>query len=267
MPDFAANIDWLFTEHRFPDRFAMASAAGFSAVECSAPYQMDVSEIRKRLRRYGLKLAVIDTPPAADGMLGLGAVPGRSADFLDGVRRAVDMAAELSCPLVHAVAGVVEGDITHDVACSVFIENLSKAVEIAAAADIVLTLEPINPFDIAGYFLNRTGDAVAIINQIDSPNLRLQLDFYHRQMLEGSLTEAWEEHRNLIAHIQIAGLPGRHEPDDGEIWYPHLFDRLDRDGYTGWVGCEYSPRGKTLEGLRWASRWGIGLVVQSPRAQ
>lgn len=267
MPDFAANIDWLFTEHSFQDRFAAASAAGFSGVECSSPYQMAAVDIKKRLRRYGLKLVVIDTPPTSGDVTGAGAVPGRSDEFLDGIKRAVDYAAELSCPLVHAMAGVVAGDITHDAAHAVFVENLSRAAEIAAAAEIILTLEPINPFDIAGYFLNRTGDAVAIINQIDSPNLRLQLDFYHRQMLEGSLTEAWENHSDLIAHIQIAGLPGRHEPDEGEICYPHLFDLLDRDGYSGWVGCEYSPRGKTLEGLRWASRWGIGLVVQSPEAK
>lgn len=258
---FSANLDWLFKEQPYKDRFAAASAAGFSGVECLNPYALEARDIRRMLERYGLKLALLNTPPSVDGLLGIGATPGRSKDFIDGLKRAIDMAASLDCPLVHAVAGVLDGDTDRGDARKIFIDNLRAGLELAEGAGIKLTIEPINPFDVAGYFLNTTREAADIIAEIGSERLRLQLDFYHRQIVEGGLSQAWEEYGDLVAHVQIAGVPGRFEPDVGEINYPHIYDMLDRSGYEGWIGCEYRPAGKTLEGLRWAAPWGIGLHI------
>ncbi|MEQ9327108.1 MAG: TIM barrel protein [Rhodospirillales bacterium] len=259
MPKFSANLDWLFTDLPYGERFAAAAAAGFTGVECLRPYALPAADVRKKLERYGTKMALINTPPSSDGLLGIAATPGRSTEFLDGLRRAVDYAGEVGSPLVHAVAGVLDGDTAREDARAAFVDNLRAGLEVASKAGITLTIEPINPFDVAGYFLNRSGEAASIIAEIGHPGLRLQLDFYHRQIVEGGLSQAWEEFGSLVAHVQIAGVPGRNEPDTGEINYPHLFALMDRTGYDGWVGCEYRPAGKTLEGLRWAARWGIGL--------
>lgn len=259
MPKFSANLDWLFTDLPYGDRFAAAAAAGFTGVECLRPYALPAGDVRKKLERYGTKMALINTPASSDGLLGIAATPGRSKEFLDGLRRAVDYAGEVGCPLVHAVAGVLDGDTAREDAHAAFLDNLRAGLDIASKAGIKLTIEPINPFDVAGYFLNRTGEAAAIIEEINHPGLRLQFDFYHRQIVEGWLAQGWAEFGHHVAHVQIAGVPGRNEPDCGEINYPYLFEMMDKSGYDGWVGCEYRPAGKTLEGLRWAARWGIGL--------
>lgn len=256
MPRFSANLSFLYTELPFLERFAAAANDGFRAVEFGFGYEFAASEIAARLAAARLEQVLINAPPGntAAGERGLGALPDREEDFAASIATAVDYATVLRCPRVHVMAGVVREGAEHgyrERARATFVRNLGFAAREAARRDIALTIEPINPRDIPGYFLNTQAEAHAIRAEVGAANLAVQMDLYHAQIVEGDLSEKLRRWLPHIGHIQIAGVPGRHEPDTGEISYRHLFALLDELGYEGWVGCEYRPRNGTSAGLGW----------------
>ena len=254
MPRFAANLSMMFTEHDFVDRFAAAAAAGFPGVEYLFPYAHDARVLADALNAAGLQQALFNAPPGDwdAGERGMAAVPGRTKEFRESFERALEYADALSPDRLHIMAGHAAGSGAQ----AAYIDNLAWAAE--RAPDRVLCIEPINSRDMPGYFLNRTDQAVAILNTIGLPNLMLQFDFYHVQIMEGDLTRRLEKLIGQVGHVQLAGVPERHEPDQGELNIPHLFAVLDRLGYEGWVGCEYHPAGRTEEGLGWFRETGQG---------
>jgi hydroxypyruvate isomerase len=258
MPKFAANLSFLFPDIPFLDRFAAAADAGFRAVEFAFAYEHDPAEIARRLAAHGLTQALFNLPPGnlAAGDRGIAALPGREAEFRASVERARVLARATGCKRLHVMAGNIAAD--HGLAAAVYIDNLRHAADALAADGVVLTIEPLNTTDNPGYFLTTTGQAIAILDRVGRDNARLQLDLYHCQIMEGDLARHIERLLPRVGHVQIAGNPGRHEPDRGEISYPFLFELLDELGYDGWVGCEYRPHGGTLAGLGWAKRWGLG---------
>lgn len=251
MPNFAANLSMMFNEHAFLDRFGAAKAAGFEAVEYLFPYEYDASQILSALSEANLKQALFNSPPGdwEAGERGMAAIPGRSREFQDMFERALEYADVLKPDAIHIMAGNAAGKSAQ----ASYIDNLSWAAE--TAQEQLLVIEPINSRDMPGYFLNRSDQAVAIIETVGAPNLKLQFDLYHAQIMEGDLTRRLERLIPYIGHIQIAGVPDRHEPDSGELNLTHLFETLDRLEYAGWVGCEYRPAGKTLDGLGWFKQY------------
>ncbi|MEL7467685.1 MAG: 2-oxo-tetronate isomerase [Pseudomonadota bacterium] len=247
MPKFAANLSMMFNEHDFLDRFAAASKCGFRGVEFLFPYDFDPSEIRAALDAHGLQQALFNAPPGdwQAGERGMSAIPGREQEFRDTFQQALEYAAVIGPGAIHVMAGNAAGKSAQ----ATFVDNLSWAAE--EAGDRVLVIEPINSRDMPSYFLNRSDQAMAIINTVGAPNLKLQFDLYHAQIMEGDLTRRMERLAQEIGHIQIAGVPERHEPDDGELNFSFLFEQMDALGYSGWVGCEYRPRGRTEDGLGW----------------
>ncbi len=253
MPRFAANLTMLFNEVGFLDRFAAAAEAGFKGVEYLFPYAYPKEELVERLRAHGLTQALHNLP-AGDwdaGDRGIGCHPDRIGEFQEGVGRAVDYASALGCPRVNCLAGIAPEGADPGVLRETFVANLKFAADALASAGITLLIEAINTRDIPGFYLCRTDQALAIIDEADAPNLALQYDVYHMQIMEGDLAPTIERHLDRIGHIQISDTPGRHEPGTGEINYPFLFDHLDRLGYDGWVGCEYKPAAATADGLGW----------------
>ncbi|MBX6322959.1 MAG: hydroxypyruvate isomerase family protein [Rhodospirillaceae bacterium] len=263
MPKFAANLSFLFQELDFLDRFDAAARAGFRGVEYLFPYNHDPAAIETRLKRNGLTQVLFNAAPGnwAAGERGLGALPGREQEFRDAVKLALDYARALGCERIHAMAGIPPAGVPAAELESVFAANLHAAAGLLAPHGIVLLIEPINTRDIPGYFLTGVEQALRIIGQAAAPNLFLQLDLYHRQIMGGDLAETVRTAFPLTRHYQIAGVPGRHEPDVGEINYPYLFDLIDKLGYDGWIGCEYRPKGRTVDGLGWAGPWGIRTAV------
>ena len=261
MPRFAANLSFLFPEVPFLDRFAAAARAGFRAVEYLFPYEFAPDELARRLQDYGLGQVLFNLPPGNwdAGERGLGALPGREAAFAAGVEQALSYAHLLNCRQIHALAGVLPDGVARSDAEAVYIRNLRYAAALLKPHGIRLLIEPINNVrDIPGYFLNTAAQAQRIIAAVGSDNLFLQMDLYHCQIMSGDLAENIRQHFGSISHFQIAGNPGRHEPDVGEVYYPYLFDLIDSLGYTGWIGCEYRPQGQTTAGLGWARAYGIG---------
>lgn len=253
MPKFAANLTMLFTELPFLERFAAARAAGFRAVEYLFPYEYEQEELAARLRAHGLK-QVLHNLPAGDwaaGERGIACHPGREQEFRAGVQRAIAYAHALDCPQVNCLAGKLPAGVGADEAYSTFVANLRYAASELAASGIRLLVEPINTYDIPGFFLTRTDQALALMDRVGSDNLFLQYDIYHAQRTEGELAATLQRHLARIGHIQLADNPGRNEPGTGEIHYPFLFRHLDAIGWNGFVGCEYKPRTTTLEGLGW----------------
>ncbi|KAB2846639.1 MAG: hydroxypyruvate isomerase family protein [Hyphomicrobiaceae bacterium] len=252
MPRFAANLSMMFNEVPFLDRFKAAADAGFKGVEFLFPYEHPKEEMKRRLDEHGLEIALFNMPPGdfEKGERGLAALKGREEEFERGIHRALDYAKTLGCLRVHAMAGLRQGGADR----ATYINNLAKAARAFAPHAIDVLIEPINPRDIPGYFLNRTAEAKSIIDAVGASNLKLQLDLYHRQIVEGDLVQAITEYADVTAHIQIASPPDRGEPDDGEINYLFIFQTLDKMGYKGWVGCEYRPRRGTREGLVWLSK-------------
>jgi len=247
MPKFAANLTFLFTELPFIDRFAAAKEAGFDAVEVLFPYDHSVPEVSAALRINELELVLINTPPPnwTGGDRGYAAIPGGEDRFRYDFRRAMRVAKSLRPRHLHVMAGRAKGAVAR----SAFINNLRWACDEAPGQS--LTIEPINQTDIAGYYLSDFDLAAQIIAEVDRPNLGLQFDAYHAQMITGTMEEVWQVHGPAARHIQIAGVPGRHEPAGGDIDYPAFFARLDADGYAGFVSAEYKPRGETGDGLGW----------------
>ena len=257
MPRFAANLNFLFTELPFLDRFDAAAKVGFKAVESTDPYQSSATEVAARLKANGLTFALFNTPagnPQA-GERGLAALPGREAEFQAAVGRALHFAHATGGRQIHVVAGLVH----HGARRATYVANLKTAARLAAKDGVTLLIEPINRRDIPGFFLNRTEDARSVIHEVGEPNLALQFDIYHRQIEQGDVITAMREFRSLTRHYQIASPPDRGEPDDGELNYRALFREIDASGFTGFVGCEYRPRRGTVEGLKWAEACGVRL--------
>ncbi|APE30253.1 hydroxypyruvate isomerase [Halomonas aestuarii] len=253
MPRFAANLSMLFTEEDFLDRFQAAAEAGFTGVEYLFPYEVEATEIKRRLDAFGLTQVLFNLP-AGDwgaGERGIACHPDRVEEFRAGVDTAIAYARVLGNTQVNCLAGIQPQGVSDDEARLTLVENLRFAAERLEAEGILLVAEPINTRDIPGFFLNRTEQALAIFDEVGSDNLKLQYDIYHMQIMEGDLAPTIERHLDRIAHVQIADTPGRHEPGTGEIHYPFLFAHLDRLGYAGWVGCEYKPLAGTREGLGW----------------
>ena len=248
MPNLAASVSWLFQEAPLLERFALAAAAGFRAVEAQVPYEAPAAAIAARAREAGLRVVLINTPEAT------AALPGRETAFRDGMTRALDYAATLHCDQVHCMAGRSAGPAAE----ATFIANLGWAADAAASLGVRLNIEPLNTVDNPGYFLTGSAQARRIIEAVGRENVRLQYDCYHMQIMEGRLSETIQANRDLIGHFQLGGVPGRHEPDaDQEINYPWLLSLIDEIGFDGWVGCEYRPRGATLDGLAWARPHGV----------
>ena len=259
MPRFAANLGFLFTELPFLDRFEAAARAGFKGVEFASPYEYPAAELRSRLDAAGLTQVLINSPAGnrAAGERGFACLPGREADFRDGVTEALDYAVALGCPCIHVMAGVPPKDLARDTSLALYAANLAWAGEKGLAAGVKLVIEPLNQRDAPGYLLNRQEQGAAIAAAIGRDRLGLQFDIYHCQTAQGDLTTRLANLMPSIDHMQLADVPGRHEPGTGEIGWEFVFRRIDELGYRGWIGCEYNPEGDTVEGLAWRRRYGV----------
>jgi hydroxypyruvate isomerase len=260
MPRFAANLTMLFNEVDFLDRFGEAARAGFHGVEYLFPYGHPREEIADRLRRNGLE-QVLHNLPAGDwakGERGIACHPDRIGEFRDGVGLAIEYARALGCPRLNCLAGIAPPGVSPERLRETFTSNLRFAAVELGKAGIQLLVEPINTRDIPGFYLSHTAQALAILDEVKAPNLLLQYDVYHMQIMEGDLARTIETCLARIGHVQVADNPGRHEPGSGEIHFPFLFAHLDRIGYRGWVGCEYKPASTTAAGLGWLSPWRAG---------
>jgi hydroxypyruvate isomerase len=258
MPKFSANLSMLFTEHPFLDRFDAAAKAGFKGVEYLGPYDFPKEEVAARLKANGLTQVLFNVPSGdwANGERGIACHPDRVAEFRAGVSRAIEYAHALECPVVNCLAGIRPVGSSFADARRALVDNLAFAAGAMQRAGVRVIVEPINYYDIPGFFLNRSAETLEVIGETGASNLDLQYDIYHMQRMEGELMATMERLLPRIGHIQIAGNPGRNEPDIGEINYPYLLQRLDALGYAGWVGGEYKPKGRTEDGLGWLRAWG-----------
>jgi hydroxypyruvate isomerase len=255
MPRFAANLTMLFNERPFLDRFEHAAKAGFEAVEFLFPYAFATAEVRARLQGNGLQL-VLHNLPAGDwdaGERGIACLPDRVDEFRTGVARGIEVAVALGAPQLNCLAGKTPPGAGDATLRRTLVDNLRHAAGETKRAGIKLLIEPINTYDIPGFYLNRTSQAIGILDEVASDNLYLQYDIYHAQRMEGELAATIARYLARIAHVQLADNPGRNEPGTGEISYAFLFAHLDRIGYEGWVGCEYKPATTTEAGLGWLS--------------
>lgn len=260
MPRFAANLSMLYNEHAFLDRFAAAARDGFTAVEYLFPYAFAAGELADRLQAAGLQQVLFNAPPGDwdAGERGIACLPGREAEFAAGIGQALAYAQALQCPRVHVMAGLLPQGTTRALLRPTYVANLRHAAAEAARLGVNILIEPINERDMPGFFLNRQDDAHALIDEIGAPNVQVQMDLYHAQITEGDLATKIRHYlpTGRVGHLQIAGVPERHEPDIGEINHPYLFQLLDEIGYAGWIGCEYRPQrgavaGGTSQGLGW----------------
>lgn len=264
MPQFAANLSMLYPELRFLDRFEAAAKDGFRAVEFLFPYEFSVAELKARLLANGLQQVLFNAPPGdwAGGERGMACLPGREAEFRDGMARAIDYAQALGCPRIHVMAGLVPAGVERASLQPTYIASLQYAAVMAAQAGLDVLIEPINIRNIPGFFLNRQDQAHELIRRIGAPNVKVQMDLYHCQIVEGDVAMKIRQYlpTGRVGHFQIAGVPERFEPDVGEVNYAYLFDVIDEVsqacGWQGWIGCEYNPRlgaqaGGTSAGLGW----------------
>ena len=264
MPQFAANLTLMYTELPFLQRFAAAQADGFTAVEYLFPYAYPAAELAARLRGNGLQQVLFNAPSGGSdlpamaaaweaGARGTAALPGCEAQFRAGVRQALDYAQALDCRRIHVMAGTVPAGTERAPLEALYAANLRWAADAAAQAGCEVLIEPINPRDMPGYFLQRQEHAHALLDAVQAPNLKVLMDLYHCQIVEGDVASKLRRYlpTGRIGHVQIAGVPERHEPDQGELHYPYLFGVLDALGYSGWVGCEYRPAAGTSAGLGW----------------
>ena len=257
MPRFAANLTMMYNEHAFPDRFAAAARDGFQAVEFLFPYEFSAAELKTQLDEHRLTQALFNAPPGdwAKGERGIASLPGREDEFRRSVDTALGYARVLGNRKLHVMAGLIAPGQPRERHREVYLKNLAYATNAAQADGITIVIEPINTRDIPGFFLNRQDDAQAICAEVGAPNLQVQFDCYHCQIVEGDLAVKLKRDMPRIGHIQIAGVPERHEPDIGELNYPYLFELIDSLGYEGWIGCEYRPRAGTSDGLGWLKPW------------
>ena len=255
MPRFAANLSMMYTEHDFLDRFAAAADDGFKAVEYLFPYAHPAKTIAQRLEARGLAQVLFNAPPGDwdAGERGTACLPGREAEFRDGIAKALEYANILHCPRVHVLAGLAPANADRAELGAVYLANLAYAAEQAATHDIDILIEPINTRDIPRFFLNRQDDAHRIVAEVGAKNLKVQMDLYHCQIVEGDLAKKLRVYlpTGNVGHLQSAGVPERHEPNIGEINYDYLFAVIDELQFDGWIGCEYKPRAGTSAGLTW----------------
>ncbi len=267
MPQFAANLSWLYTELPFLDRFEAAARDGFTAVEYLAPYGWQATELAARLRDNQLRQVLFNAPAAGltpdamaaawqSGARGTAALPGQEAVFRAGVQEALRYSAALDCPRIHIMSGTVPAGADLAAMQATLVDNLRWACTQAQAQGCQLLIEPINSRDMPGYFLQRQAQAHAVLDEVDSSQLKVLMDLYHCQVSEGDVASKLRQYlpTGRVAHVQIAGVPERHEPDRGELHYPYLFDVMDDLDYAGWIGCEYRPAGNTSAGLGWRYR-------------
>jgi 2-dehydrotetronate isomerase len=249
---FSANISFMFLEYPFLERIAAAGAAGFQAVECHFPYEFSIADIRKALTKAKVRLTGINTAPGdvSKGDWGLACDPKRRAEFRAGVKQALRYAKALDVPNIHVMAGMVD-DVDRKRATKAYLANMDWAAEYVQLAGKIILTEPLNTRDKPGYFISRIDEAAALVRQINHPNVKLMFDVYHVQIMEGDVSKRLEKLKDIIGNIQIAAVPSRHEPDEGELNYRHIFNVIDKFGYAGYIGCEYKPRGKTEDGLGW----------------
>ncbi len=259
MPRFAANLSMLYTEHDFLDRFAAAAQDGFEAVEYLFPYAYERAALSQRLADHGLQQVLFNAPPGQwdAGERGTACLPGREQEFRRGFAQALQYADALDCPRIHVMAGLAPAGIERERLQATYEANLAWAAHEAAGAGRDVLIEPINPRDIPGFFLNRQDEAHRVVQAIGSPNLKVQMDLYHCQIVEGDVAMKIRQYLPTarVGHFQIAGVPERHEPDVGELHHPYLLRVIDEVaaacGWQGWVGCEYRPRAGTSAGLGW----------------
>jgi len=254
---FAANLTMMYVEHPFPERFAAAARDGFTAVEYLFPYEYPAQQLAAWLQANGLVQVLFNAPPGdwAAGERGLAGLPGRQTDFRAAIQKALEYAKILSCPRVHVMAGVQPRGVERAAMRATFVTNLAWAAELAASANVELLIEPINTRDMPGYLLNRQDDAHAIVDEIGSPALKVQMDLYHCQIVEGDVSMKLRKYlHNNVGHVQIASVPERHEPDAGELNYDYVLDVMSELGFNGWIGCEYRPKAGTSEGLTWLKK-------------
>ncbi len=255
----AANLTMLYNEIDFLDRFDAAAKSGFSAVEYLFPYAYPKEQLAERLAKHKLT-QVLHNLPAGDwagGERGIACHPDRVGEFQDGVGKAIDYAKALGCKQVNCLAGIEPANADPEKVRATFVDNLSFAADQLEAAGIKLLIEPINTYDIPGFWLSRTQQALDVIRDTGSNNLYLQYDIYHMQRMEGELANTIKAHLPQIVHLQLADNPGRNEPGTGEINYRFLFGFIDSIGYDGWIGCEYKPKDKTIDGLGWRAAHGV----------
>ena len=257
MPKFAANLSMMYQEHDFLDRFGAAAKDGFRGVEFLFPYDFSAADIKAQLDAHQLTLALFNCPPGdwTKGERGMGSLPGREEEFQAAFRKALSYADVLGNKRLHVMAGLMQPGKTREEHRATYVKNLAWAAQQLGTRDLILVIEPINTRDIPGFFLNRQDEAHAICAEVagivGSVRVMVQMDFYHCQIVEGDLAMKFKQYFKGVGHIQIAGVPERHEPDLGEINHPYLFKLIDEMGYDGWVSGEYRPKGNTSDGLAW----------------
>ncbi|MDI5964511.1 TIM barrel protein [Streptomyces sp. SL13] len=255
---FCANLGWLFGEVPFEQRFDAAAAAGFTGVEYGSPYEYAPADLRRWLKDAGLRQVLVNSPVGPAGSAtegGTACLPDRIGEFRDSVTKALDYAVELDCPLVHLRAGTPPAGLPRDAAFAQYVANVDWAARLASTAGVRLVLEAINSRDLPGYLLQTQEQSAAVVAAVGGDGVGMLLDLYHCQMSQGDLSTRLETFMPLIAHVQVADVPGRAEPGSGEIAWAFVFDRLRTLGYAGWIGCEYTPAGGTADGLGWLTRF------------
>jgi hydroxypyruvate isomerase len=265
---FAANLSMMYNEHAFLDRFAAAAKDGFEGVEFLFPYDYEVTEIHSRLNSLGLTQALFNAPPGnwEAGERGIASLPGRETEFKQSIDTALSYATVLGNKSLHVMAGLIQPEQDRAKHRDVYLSNLAYAAKQAASAGVTIVIEPINTRNIPGFFLNRQDDAQAICAEVGAQNLKVQFDCYHCQIVEGDVAVKLKRDIAGIGHIQVAGVPERHEPDVGEVHYPYLFDVMQQIGYQGWIGCEYIPAAGTSQGLGWLRKLAAqGVTTLRPR--
>ncbi len=264
MPRFAANLGWMLQEVPMLERFQLARDLGFQAVECPLPYEFGAPDLADACEAAGLEFIMLNAPPGdmQAGEYGLAGLAGRESEFRDSIDLALDYATRLNSRHIHVLAGIVPAGQRIESCRELYCENLAWAAERCAREQVGVLIEPINTYERPGYLTTRTSEARAALAQVGHDNLAIQYDFHNAQLMEGSITATLTENIHLIRHMQIAGVPGRTPPDEGEMNYAYLFQLIDDLGYQGWVGCEYRPHGThtgaSRESLSWAGPYGIG---------
>jgi hydroxypyruvate isomerase len=257
MPRFSANISMLFKEVEFPERFEAAAQAGFKAVEIQFPYGWSKRQLGEIARHAGVEVVLINIP-AGDpekGDRGLGCLPGRVGEFREGVAKAIEYSKALGCRQMNCLAGVAPSGVKDAKLRKTYVANLGYAAGELARHGMTLLVEPINTRTIPGFYLNKSAQALALMDEVGAANLKLQYDLFHMRIMGDDLAGAIAANLARIGHMQVADVPGRHEPGTGEIDFPPLFDLIDRLGYQGWIGAEYAPAGKTEDGLAWVRKY------------
>jgi hydroxypyruvate isomerase len=264
MNTFTVNLSTIFTEVPLLERFKKAKECGFSHVEIQFPYELPVETIAVKLKEHQLTLELINVPAGnwEKGERGIAIYPDRINEFKEAVAKGIEYATALGVSRLHCLAGVLAYGEDRETARKAYLENLGYAARKMARHGLTLLIEPINPFDMPGYFLTDIEEAAAIVDEIGCPNVKLQFDFYHIQRIQGNLLGTFDRHFERIAHVQLADVPGRHEPGTGEINYQNVLEHLEKKGYKGYIGLEYIPAGKSEESFKWMNQLGTGCVAE-----